>query len=215
MRRGRELNEIQRAIEYVPPSLTDALDFRQIFSRPAPVEIDLGCGDGKFLVALAAQNPALNFLGVERLAGRLRSASLKSRSLPNIRLLRLEASYVVTKLLAPESVAAFHLLFPDPWPKRRHHRRRIFTGAFLVSIHRALAPGGLFHLATDHAQYFRAIERLLESDESFVPIEIAENFPVTAFEEKYRQRQIPIYRLLLRKVSPVKNARASQPSSRN
>src|SRR5947208_16346355 len=130
----------------VPKSLTIALEFDKVFSRFAPVEIDLGCGDGAFLAALAQENPAHNFLGIERLLGRVRNVCRKVArlDLKNARILRMESTYAVANLLPAGSVTAFYLLFPDPWPKRRHHRRRAFTREFLFSIHRALVAGGLF-----------------------------------------------------------------------
>jgi tRNA (guanine-N7-)-methyltransferase len=217
MRRRREMNEWENAIEYIPPSLTQPLDLRQIFSRFAPIELDLGCGEGTFLVTLAAQNLERNFLGIERLAGRVRSVCRKAArlELPNVRVLRIESSYAVAHLLPAESITAFHLLFPDPWPKRRHQRRRTVTKEFLLSIHYALAPGGLFHIATDHTDYFREIENLLNMQPIFARDESRVDYPPTAFEQKFRQQNLLIHRLLLRKVSPVKKARAVHSPPRN
>ena len=143
--RGRaKLHTDEAAVEYVPKSLTSALEFDKVFSRLAPLEIDLGCGDGAFLAALAQENPTHNFLGIERLLGRVRSVCRKVArlDLKNARALQMESDFTVTHLLAPGSVTTFHLLFPDPWPKQRHHRRRAFTPEFLSSIHRALIAGG-------------------------------------------------------------------------
>ena len=135
------------------------LELTGIFSHFASAEIDLGCGDGTFLTAMARENPKHNFLGIERLLGRVRSVCRKVArlDLKNARVLRMESSYAVTNLLPAGSVTAFHLLFPDPWPKRRHHRRRAFTHEFLFSIHRALIAEGLFNIATDHTEYFQQI----------------------------------------------------------
>ena len=169
--RGRaKLHTDEAAVEYVPKSLTSALEFDKVFSRLAPLEIDLGCGDGAFLAALAQENPTHNFLGIERLLGRVRSVCRKVArlDLKNARALQMESEFTVTHLLAPGSVTTFHLLFPDPWPKRRHHRRRAFTPEFLSSIHRALIAGGLFHVATDHADYFHQIERVIAATDIFV-----------------------------------------------
>jgi tRNA (guanine-N7-)-methyltransferase len=121
-----------------------------------------------------------------------------------VRALRMESSYAVTNLLPPDSVTAFHLLFPDPWPKRRHHRRRAFTLEFLLAIHHALIPGGLFHVATDHPDYFQQIEKVIAATNIFVASREQNDFPATAFEQKFVSRGLPIHRLLLRKISPVK-----------
>jgi tRNA (guanine-N7-)-methyltransferase len=205
--RGRtKLQTDEAAVEYTPRSLTSALELHRIFSHLAPVEIDLGCGDGAFLAALARENPAHNFLGIERLLGRVRSVCRKVArlELKNARVLRMESSYAVANLLPAGSVTAFHLLFPDPWPKRRHHRRRAFTREFLLAIHRALIAGGLFHVATDHADYFRQIERVIGATDIFAISREQNDFPSSSFEQKYLARGLSIHRLLLRKVSPVK-----------
>ena len=205
--RGRaKLHTDEAGVEYVPKSLTRVLEFDKVFSRLAPLEIDLGCGDGAFLVVLAEENPAHNFLGIERLLGRVRSVCRKVArlDLKNARILRMESNYAVTHLLPPGSVTTFHLLFPDPWPKRRHYRRRAFTPEFVSSIHRALIAGGLFHVATDHADYFHQIERVIAATEIFVISREQYHFPPTGFEQKYAARGLSIHRLLLRKVSPVR-----------
>jgi len=205
--RGRaKLHTDEAAVEYVPKSPTSALEFDKVFSRPAPLEIDLGCGDGVFLAALAQENPAHNFLGIERLLGRVRSVCRKVArlDLKNARILRMESNYAVTHLLPPGSVTTFHLLFPDPWPKRRHHRRRAFTPEFLSSVHRGLIAGGLFHVATDHADYFHQIERVIAATDIFVISREQYHFPPTSFEQKYVARGLSVHRLLLRKVSPVR-----------
>ena len=204
--RGRaKLHEDEAAVEYVPESLTTTLQFDRIFSRLAPVEIDLGCGDGAFLAALAKENPAHNFLGIERLLGRVRSVCRKVArlGLKNARVLRMESTYAVTNLLPAESITTFHLLFPDPWPKRRHHRRRAFTDEFLRSVHRALIAGGLFHVATDHTEYFHQIEKVIAGTDIFVISDEQNNFPSTTFEQKFITRGLSIHRLLLRKILPV------------
>jgi tRNA (guanine-N7-)-methyltransferase len=203
--RGRtELRAEEASVEYIPESLTDRLNFDEIFERRAPVEIDLGCGDGTFLTTGAAANPEHNFLGIERLLGRVRKVCRKvgRENLKNARVLRIDSVYAVEHLLPAESVTAFHLLFPDPWPKRRHHRRRAFTPEFLFSIHRALVAGGLFHIATDHADYFRQIEDVIADTNVFRVSGEQYHFPPTTFEKKFLLRGSPIQRVLLRKLSP-------------
>jgi tRNA (guanine-N7-)-methyltransferase len=206
MRVRAKLHTDEAAVEYVPKSLISALEFDRIFSRTAPLEIDLGCGDGAFLAALAQENPAHNFLGIERLLGRVCRVCRKVArlDLKNVRVLRTESNYAVMHLFPPDSVTAFHLLFPDPWPKRRHHRRRAFTPEFLFSIHRALIAGGLFHVATDHTDYFHQIERVIAATDTFVISREQNDFPPTSFEQKYVADGLSIHRLLLRKVSPVR-----------
>jgi len=205
--RGRaELREDEALVEYIPHSLMKPLNWDEVFPRRAPIEIDLGCGDGAFLTAMARANPDHNFLGIERLLGRVSKACHKvaGEDLKNARVLRLEVAHAVSNLLAADSIAAFHLLFPDPWPKRRHHRRRAFTTEFLSCIYRALIGGGLFHIATDHADYFHQIERVIAKADTFVVLAGQHDFPLTTFEQRFLRRGISIQRLLLRKSSPVK-----------
>lgn len=191
-------------IELIPSSYVDRLKIDEVFARPAPLEVDLGCGDGSFLASLAAMRPAHNFLGVERLAGRVHSACHKARSLPNVRVLRIETAYAVRYLLPPASVSVFHFLFPDPWPKRRHHERRVFKSDFLDALINALIPNGLLHVATDQQDYFDEMAALIGARDELqiVPDQIGE-LPATTFEKRFRSSGQPIYKLELRKTSPV------------
>jgi tRNA (guanine-N7-)-methyltransferase len=205
--RGRtELGEDEAAVEYIPKCVTETLDFADIFPRELPVEIDLGCGDGTFLTAMAMKNSSHNFLGVERLLGRVRSTCRRVARLnvKNARVLRIESSYAVANLLPRDSVTAFHLLFPDPWPKRRHQRRRSFTEEFLLAIHGDLIADGLLHIATDDAEYFRHIKSVIAAAHIFATSHEQNNFPPSSFEQKFVASGLPIHRMFLRKTSPVK-----------
>jgi tRNA (guanine-N7-)-methyltransferase len=193
-----------RLIAQSPESLTNRLDLEKIFGRKAPLHVDLGCGDGSFLCALAQRMPCKNFLGIERLLGRIRSAARKAASLDNVRLLQMESFYAVRYLLPAESVETFYLLFPDPWPKRRHHRRRIVTLDFLNSIHAALEHNGVIYIATDHLDYFRKIKKTAESTPGFAIDDADVDLPQSKFGLAFRQKGAPIHWLALRKVSPVR-----------
>lgn len=184
-------------------SLTNRLDLKKIFGRRAPLHVDLGCGDGSFLCALAQRLLDKNFLGIERLSGRVQSSARKAASLDNVRLLQMESSYAVRYLLPAESVETFYLLFPDPWPKRRHHRRRIVTPDFLNSVHGALEQNGVIYIATDHLDYSRKIKQATESI-GFAIDDADVDLPQSKFEMAFRQKSAPIYWLALRKVSPVR-----------
>jgi tRNA (guanine-N7-)-methyltransferase len=203
-------------IELIPKTYLENLDAGSIFGRSAPLHVDLGCGEGSFLCELARQNPDKNFLGIDKLTGRVTKACRKAATLPNVRVLNAESSYAVRYLLAKASVETFYLLFPDPWPKRRHHRRRILTNDFLDSIHHALTENGVFRIATDQLDYFQQISRLIGDHLGFVMVngQVAD-LPITKFESRFREQGAPIYRLALRKVSPVVQARADQPSESN
>jgi tRNA (guanine-N7-)-methyltransferase len=186
-------------------SLTDRLDLEKIFGRNASLHVDLGCGDGSFLCAMAQLMPKKNFLGVERLMGRIRSSAQKAAKLPNVRLLRIESSYAVRYLLPAGAVETFYLLFPDPWPKRRHHGRRIVTPDFLNSVHVALGENGVVFIATDHLDYFREVKRVAGQNSRFTAVDVVDvDLPLTKFHEKFRVQGAPVHWLELRKISLVR-----------
>ena len=187
-----------------PDSLTDCLDLEKIFERNAPLHVDLGCGDGSFLCSLAQRMPSKNFLGIERLLNRVRASARKAATLENVRLLRVESSYAVRYLLPAESVERFYLLFPDPWPKRRHHRRRIVTPDFLNSIHAALKKDGSIYIATDDVDYFGIIKEIAKSNSGFAIGDGDVDLPQSKFGRIFREKGAPVHWLELRKISPVK-----------
>jgi tRNA (guanine-N7-)-methyltransferase len=193
-------------VEIVPDNYFEPLDLKTIYGRTAPLEVDLGCGDGAFLADLAAGHPEQSFLGIERLLGRVRQTGsrIARLKLTNARVLRVETSYAIQHLLPAESVTVFHMMFPDPWPKRRHWGRRVITKEFLVSIHRALAPRGLFRVATDQIDYFHEIERLAARSPEFNRATDRETFgAVSTFEKRFRERGVAIHCLVLQKTSRV------------
>lgn len=157
-----------------PPSWTQLLPLNEIFgsAQDRPLEVDLGCGKGRFILASAKANHDTNFLGIDRLLRRLRKVNRKisREGLSNVRLLCIEASCAVEYLLPPLSVSTFYIFFPDPWPKRRHAHRRLFVKSFLDSLHRTLLPGGHVHLATDHTDYFTEICNLFAQDHRFTAV---------------------------------------------
>jgi tRNA (guanine-N(7)-)-methyltransferase len=156
------------------------LDLEKLFGRKASLHVDLGCGDGSFLCELAQRLPEKNFLAIERLSRRVEKARRKAARIDNVRVLRAETSYVMRYLLPENSVETFYLLFPDPWPKRRHQQRRIFSRDFLDSIANALEEDGLLCVATDQPDYFRQIERLSRANPRFEivdPSDVAQPAP--------------------------------------
>lgn len=185
--------------EIVPASVLAPLHMASVFGREAPVEVDLGCGDGTFLAALAEQNPERNFIGVEQLIGRVRTVSRKigDRGLTNARILRSDILHAVQHSFAPSSVDIFYLLFPDPWPKRRHHIRRTFNASFLRAVARALVRGGVLHVATDDADYFAAMQLVLSESQTLREKETAAQLPMTTFEARFRERGLEIHRFAL------------------
>jgi tRNA (guanine-N7-)-methyltransferase len=195
-------------IELIPETYVAPLDLLAIFGRVAPLQVDLGCGDGSFLCELAQLHPDKDFLGIDRLVGRVAKACRKAAAVENVRILNVESSYAVGYLLPEGSVETFYLLFPDPWPKRRHQRRRIVTPDFLDSIYRALEADGFFRIATDQPDYFEQIQGVSENHSGFAIVDAnaspaRTDLPQTKFERRFSELGAPIYRLELRKVSPV------------
>ncbi|HUN23861.1 MAG TPA: tRNA (guanosine(46)-N7)-methyltransferase TrmB [Anaerolineales bacterium] len=136
-------------------------------TAPSPLYIDLGSGKGRFLLATAATHPDIYYLGIERKLDRVRRTERKAlrQGLMNIRLLRAEAVYTVRYLLPDDSVDLYYIFFPDPWPKRRHHKNRLFNQSeFMADLHRTLKPGGLVHFATDHLPYHAEVQANLAQD---------------------------------------------------
>ena len=203
MRGRRTISPTAAAVEFVPDNYFAPLNLRDVFPREAPLEVDVGCGDGSYLAALAADNPDHNFLGIERLPGRIRSTCHKiaHRQLGNARVMLVEATYAIAYLLPRESVTAFHILFPDPWPKRRHQRRRVLDEEFFRSLDSALCADGVIRLATDQADYFDevrdiALKKFATERENAARL-------TSTFQRRFEDRGVPIYRLVLRKTSAV------------
>jgi len=188
---------------YRPESFVGLIDWANVFAKNRPIEIDVGCGKGSFLVWAAHNNPMANFLGVDRQLDRLRKVEKKLNrlSLSNVMLIRIEASYLVGKLIRDETVTAYHSYFSDPWPKRRHHNRRLFSKDYVANLNRTLTVGGALHLATDHEDYFHAISRLVSELPTFVKSDRAP-LPAeaqTEFERDFIAENKPIYRQSWRK----------------
>jgi tRNA (guanine-N7-)-methyltransferase len=187
---------------YNLPSIVERLDLSQIFPGPQPLEVELGCGDASFLVNYAKLHPERNFIGVERLLGRIRKLDRKGRraGLTNLRGVRIESSYFLEYLLPSHMVSALHVYFPDPWPKKRHHKNRLVNERFPKIARAALTPGGVVYLRTDDEDYFAQMAGVFEAGAEFqkteTPSELAE-LP-TDFEREFRERGIRTLRAAYR-----------------
>jgi tRNA (guanine-N7-)-methyltransferase len=195
---GPGRNELGASVIYKAASWFELLDWRAVFERDQPIEIDLGCGKGSFLLWAANMRRDRNFLGVERLLRRLRRVDRKAvRSrLNNVRLIRLEAAYLVTKLVPDGSVSDYHVLFPDPWPKRRHQARRLISPDFVTELHRTMTLGGTVNCATDHLEYFEWIQRAFQTSGRFAETEPVALPPEarTDFEKEFVAAGKQVYR---------------------
>lgn len=191
---------------FIPTDYFREARMEEIFAGPSrPLEVDLGCGDGSFLVDMAAAHPERNFLGVERLGGRVEKTAkrIAQRGLTNARALRLESSYTIAWLLPASSVSRLHLLCPDPWPKKGHHRRRLFNDTeFLQGLARVLAPDGEFLHKTDDRPYFENAVEVMTAQPAFTRLDWADDtffYAQTDFEKQWRALGKTMHRARWRK----------------
>jgi tRNA (guanine-N7-)-methyltransferase len=199
-------------VELGPEDLHRQLDLPTLFGNDRPVELEIGVGKGRFVMLAAAARPDTNFLGLEVAKRFLAKAidRVAKRGLNNVRLIQAEAAAFLSQCLAESSIEGIHLYFPDPWPKKRHHKRRIVRPAVLDEMHRVLWGGGLVRVVTDHADYAAAMRETFGRHPSF---EEAPNDPglweipgmgdytepgVTNFEIKFRREGRPIHRMAWR-----------------
>jgi len=177
---------------YPLTSIIERIDLERFFPKAQPLDVELGSGDGSFLVEYAALHPERNFIGIERLLGRLRKLDRKGRraGLTNLRGLRIESSYFLQYLLPAHSAAALHVYFPDPWPKRKHRRHRLINESFPTLARSSLEPGGTVFLRTDDSDYFEQMRRVFENTDDFAQASIPESLAKvrTDFEREFNAR---------------------------
>jgi tRNA (guanine-N7-)-methyltransferase len=185
------------------------IDWAALFEREAPLVVEIGFGNGLFLIEQAQRNPDANFVGIElswgwvqHLAGRLDDAGLAS-----VRLLHAEAHVALQYLFASNALRAVFINFPDPWPKKRHHARRLIQSALVVLVHDRLSSGGQVTIATDHRDYADWIAAILENHGDLRPCfsttavhELISRTP-TKYEQKARGANLPVYYFVWRKPS--------------
>ena len=160
-----------------------------------PLVLDLGCHRGQFLVSLAQEHPEWNVLGVERLSERVERTRCKIQrlGLENAAVVCAEVGQFIVQL-PPASISHAHILFPDPWPKRRHASRRLLQKNFLETLSRALQPGATLRILTDHQEYAQQAIRLLNESGNYLEGQ-EPHFPLTAFEEKFLRRGQVVHRI--------------------
>ena len=168
-----------------------ALDLAVVFGRVAPTVLEIGCGMGEATAAIAQAHPQVNYLGVEVHSPGVGSLLklIEQAQLANLRLIQHDAVEVVEHMIAPDSLTGIHVFFPDPWPKKRHHKRRLIQPPFTRLLASRLAPGGYIHLATDWQDYAEQMlevltgEALLENTATAF-VERPESRPPTKFEQR-------------------------------
>jgi tRNA (guanine-N7-)-methyltransferase len=145
------------------PYAPRCIDFEAIFGRRAPVVLEIGFGMGETTARTAAENPAVNYLGIEVHAPGVGSLlkQLDAAGLGNVRVVSHDAVEVMRDMVPPASLAGIHVFFPDPWPKKRHHKRRLVQPAFAALAASRLAPGGYIHVATDWEDYAHQVLEVL------------------------------------------------------
>ncbi|HVT26958.1 MAG TPA: tRNA (guanosine(46)-N7)-methyltransferase TrmB [Lacipirellulaceae bacterium] len=183
-----------------------------LFQRDAPLEVEVGSGKGLFLQSAATANPDHNFLGIEIAMkyARFAAARLAINKLPNALVIHGDAQRLFSEFLPNESLAAVHVYFPDPWWKKRHHKRRVMNESFVRQIDRTLTPKGALHFWTDVRDRFEATLQLIAANTSLAgPLEVSER-PAqhnldyrTHFERRMRLSGQPVYRAEFRKTWSV------------
>ena len=190
---------------YALPSILERLELAQLFPSHRALELELGSGDGSFLVEQAKQHPERNFIGVERLLGRIRKLERKGRraGLTNLRGVRIESAYFLEYLLPTHSVSALHLYFPDPWPKRKHRRHRLVNERFPGLARQALVPGGAVYLRTDDQDYFQQMQEVFGAAPAFRPVETPPELAarLTDFERGFLARGVQTLRVAYQSVN--------------
>jgi tRNA (guanine-N7-)-methyltransferase len=186
----------------------ERLDLAQLFGRDARRVLDVGFGDGEALVTSALNNPGVDYVGVEVHEpgiGHL-LLLLEQTAIGNVRVIPRDASDVVPQLIADASFDAVDLFFPDPWPKKRHHKRRLVQPPFVAEVARVLKSGGILHVATDWADYARHTREVLAQSPELVPVDAANLChnplalrPPTKFERRGRRLGHEVVDLFYRK----------------
>jgi len=188
-------------------SLGDVVDLASLFGSNHPVELEIGCGKGGFLLRQAQAHPDRNYVGIEWANEFYKFAAdrMARWGVGNVRIMRTDARHFAVHRLRPASLAAIHVYHPDPWPKKRHHKRRLFTAEFVEAAARVLMPGGLLRIQTDHAEYFEQI-RMVTRHPLLMAIEFDDlEFGITGegvetnFEIKYLRKGRTMHRLAFRR----------------
>ncbi len=180
------------------------LDPRELFGAGLPLEVELGAGNGRFLLERAAVTPECGFLGVERSRKYLMMTAerIARQGLANVRLARTTAEDLLFRCLGDASVRTVHVYFPDPWPKKRHLKRRLLSRANVGRIAEVLVPGGRLLIKTDHDGYAAAVAEVLAGEPRLVAVAAEEAFaglPPTHYELRFAREGRPVHAFAVRR----------------
>jgi tRNA (guanine-N7-)-methyltransferase len=194
------------------------IDWAALFGNDHPVELEVGFGKGLFLLTAALANPAVNFVGVEvvRKYQLFSATRLAKRGLRNVKLACADARLFLRDCVGSASLRAVHVYFPDPWWKKRHHKRRVFTPEFAAQCERVLAPGGRLHVATDVEEYFGLMREALAplAGLRLVPDGPGDDLEYrTNFERKARERGRPVHRAVYERVGAPSELKFGPPNA--
>jgi len=195
------------AEKFVIPFMEEKLDYKKVFDNAGNVTLEIGFGMGVTTAEIAQVNPDKNYIGMEVHRpgiGRL-LWEIEKRSLSNIRIIEYDAIYAVEKMIPQDSLEAIHIFFPDPWPKKRHRKRRLVQRPFTETLANRLKPGGYLYMVTDWEDYalyaleeLTATASLKNAYENFAPPQ--EWRPVTKFEQKGLTKEHVIREIYLLKI---------------
>jgi tRNA (guanine-N7-)-methyltransferase len=190
-----------------PFAIAGQVDFAAVFGNDNPVEVEIGCGKGGFVLGQARARADRNYVGIEWANKYYKFAAdrMWRWQMTNVRVIRTDAADFIANQTPPACLDAVHVYHPDPWPKARHHRRRLFQPAFVDALLRTMRPGARLAVQTDHAEYFEVIREVLSSRDELEPCDFADaeyGAPdartETNFEVKYLREGRDIFRLAFR-----------------
>ncbi|MBV8774151.1 MAG: tRNA (guanosine(46)-N7)-methyltransferase TrmB [Deltaproteobacteria bacterium] len=172
-----------------------SIEPNSLFGREAPLEVEIGAGRGDFILSRAAALPQRNFLAVELALpmARLLAERAAQAQLQNVRIMRTDARPLVNLFLPSASVSAYYVYFPDPWPKTRHAKRRLFTPWFVANLRRTMTTGALLFVATDMHVYANSIFSLVKSERLRPTAEPAAGLTATGFARKFMAEGRTVY----------------------
>jgi len=185
---------------------SQVLDFNQIFQRDAETILEIGFGMGDTLVAMAEQEPDKNFIGIEVFRPGIGAIlnQIHAKQLKNIRIIYHDAVEVLQNNIADHNLAKIQIFFPDPWPKRRHHKRRLIQSEFIDLVRQKLKPNGILHIATDWEDYAKYITKILDQAKGWCNLTEKNQFnrPITKFEQKGKKLNHQIWEMIYQVCHP-------------